>query len=111
MTESLDKMMDLWAGQRSQRERIGDRLDQVRAIDHVIYFRSSKKSRRAAESLTSRGFAVSVVPSLFRTRVEATRTDALTDSEVARFLGEILAIVESHGGRYDGFGGPVIPAS
>jgi regulator of RNase E activity RraB len=39
-----------------------------------------------------------------KTAVCAERAEPLTDQDVERFLGEVVSLIESHGGHYDGWG-------
>jgi hypothetical protein len=109
VTDSVAHQIQQWAAQREQRRQLGDRLETPRQIDHTAYFRSRKKAEVAGAELESRGFSVALTPGILRSLVEASRDDALTEPDVARFLTEVVTVVEANGGTYDGFGGPVIP--
>lgn len=63
----------------------------------------------AAQALADADFRVSVEPGLLRTSLTASRADALTDADVARIIHELVGIAATHGGRYDGFGGTIVP--
>ena len=111
MTNALAQHLDNWTAQRDQRLQVGDDLEMPRAIDHFAYFRSKSAARAAARDFEVAGYTVGVKLGLLRSSVEASRMDPLTDADVARFLGEVVAIVTTHGGTYDGFGGTVVPPS
>ncbi|WP_373459536.1 ribonuclease E inhibitor RraB [Microbacterium sp. SORGH_AS_0862] len=98
-----------WLAQKQQRRELGDRLEQHRELDHFFSFRRRSNAEAAAQALADADFRVSVEPGLLRTSLTASRDDALTDADVARVIHEFVGIAATHGGRYDGFGGTIVP--
>ncbi|PZQ88080.1 MAG: hypothetical protein DI534_11425 [Leifsonia xyli] len=109
MKEALSEQLSKWAEQRAQRLQLGDDLEQAREVDHAVVFRTKSHAAAAARSFEAAGFAVVVHSRLWKTTVEASRSETLTEENVARFLGEALGIAEANGGAYDGFGGMIVP--
>ena len=90
---------------------MGDQLDQARPVDHVALFKNWRSAKKAAADLESFGFVVSQTRSGLKQSLGATRSETLTDENVATFVELIIHTVASRGGSYDGFGGSVVQAS
>jgi len=108
VSDRIEQQMRMWVPQREQREKIGDRLDQPRELDHFSYFRRRKAAEAAAGELAALGFRVSVSRRGLKHGVEASRDDVLTDDGLRAILTEVIGVVSSHGGEYDGFGGTIV---
>jgi hypothetical protein len=108
VTESMDANQARWQQQKSQRLRLGDDLERPRPVDQNASFRSARAAGRAAEAFEKAGFTVSQTRSFFRTELQASREESLSDENVVAFLKLVIPIVESNGGTYDGFGGAIV---
>jgi hypothetical protein len=107
MSETLRYQMSMWPAQREQRLELGDDFALPRAVDHFAYFSRRAAALSAAATLESNGFQVVTGRRRLRTVVQATRDERLGDAEVERFLAEVIAVVESARGDYDGWGSPI----
>lgn len=87
---------------------MGDMLAQPRPIDHVARFKHRRDAVQARRDLEAIGFTTSVRSELFQNSITAARDEALDDENVISFLKDVIEIVESNRGIYDGFGGGVV---
>ena len=108
MVDSIATNQSRWQNQKAQRLQLGDALEVSRPVDQNAYFRSAKSAALVTQELESHGFAVTSTRSLFRTHLSATRDESLKDESVDAFLRLVVPLIESNGGTYDGFGGPVV---
>ena len=111
MSDALSVHLRDWDAQRAKRIELGDDLAAQRMIDHAVVFRRKRSARSAAAAFEAKGFTVVLIPGLFRTTVEASRVDSLTEASVASILSEAIEIADAYGGLYDGFGGTIVPES
>lgn len=106
---TLDEQLALWPQQIPAREELGERFTEPRPVDHFAYFRRKSDAAAAASALQELGFAVTVNKSgMFKSALQATRSEPLTDESVRAFLSAVIAAVEAAGGEYDGWGAPVV---
>lgn len=94
----------MWTVQKQERLRLGDDLAAPRPVEHFAYFSRKARAAAAADELSAAGFVVSTARTGLRTALCAERHEPLDDADVLRFLSEVIAVVESHGGEYDGWG-------
>jgi hypothetical protein len=89
----------------------GDVVTAPRPIDHLAGFRSRSAAVAAGEELTAAGYRVD---GLYRRRLtvwlEFSAMTAVDHATAAAFTREVVGIVQRHGGRYDGWGGFLVPA-
>jgi regulator of RNase E activity RraB len=104
---SLENQLESWPTQREQRDQVRDVLAAARPIEHFAYFDQESVAQIVATELRDAGFVVGIGQDGPSTLVKATRDESLTDDNVAAFLAQVIGLVERHGGRYDGWGGPV----
>lgn len=97
----------MWPVQRDQRVGMNDDLLIPRDVEHFAYFTRRGKAASAADDLVASGFTVATGRRGFKTVVHAARSEPLSDESVARFLRDVIAVVERHDGEYDGWGAPV----
>ncbi|MFJ6679701.1 ribonuclease E inhibitor RraB [Microbacterium sp. NPDC091382] len=107
MTSTYEYQLSMWAPQRQQRAEMGDVLETPRLVEHFAYFSRRSQAQAAADDLITAGFEVARARRGLKTVLKATRTEALGDDQVARFLREVVDIVERHRGDYDGWGATV----
>lgn len=107
MTSTYEYQLSMWSPQREQRAEMGDVLETPRPVEHYAYFSRRSHAQAAANDLIAAGFEVGRARHRFKTVLQATRGEALGDEQVARFLREVVGIVERHGGDYDGWGATV----
>lgn len=88
----------------------GDQVHAPRPIDHLAGFRTRSAAAAAGEELTAAGYRVDGLYRRFRTvRLEFSAMTAVDHGTAAAFTREIVGIVDRHGGRYDGWGGFLVP--
>ena len=83
---------------------MGDDLTRARPVEHFVYFNRKRHALDAANALVELGFGILTNRDRLKIIVCATRPEDLTDENVQHFLGEVVGVVESHGGDYDGWG-------
>lgn len=108
MSDVFTENLRDWDAQREQRLEMGDDLTAPRQVDHVVLFRKKAAAQTAVAGFESHGFVVTLTRRLRSATVEASRLDPLTDERVVDLLREVIAIAETHGGLYDGFGAAVV---
>lgn len=106
MGKALDQY-EMWSLQRSARLRGGDNLAAPRPVEHFAFFGRKKNALAAADALVGLGYNVSAARVLLKTSLCAIRLETLDDRNVHKFLDEVIAVVESHSGKYDGFGADI----
>ncbi len=104
---SYEYELSMWPEQRDRRVDLNDTFSTPRAVEHFAYFRRRGSAKSAAAELAAAGYTVTLDRSGFKTVLEAARNEPLTDEAVARFLREVITIVERHRGEYDGWGATV----
>jgi regulator of RNase E activity RraB len=88
----------------------GDQVGAPRPIDHTAAFRSRRAAVAAGEELTRAGYRVDgVYRRLATVWLEFSAMTAVDHATAAAFTREVVGIVERHGGRYDGWGGFLVP--
>jgi len=95
----------------------GDRHDQPRQVDHLVYFPDLASASKLAEQLVVRGFRVDPPrppePGGDRQMwaLEFHRVEAVTPEQVDALTLELLRLLEGTGGHYDGWGCVVVKES
>jgi hypothetical protein len=105
--------MQLAANERQleQRRAMSDQLEVAREVDHFAFFRKAANAELVAELLRDEGYSVALSRSGMRTQLAAHKVTPVDPATVTAFVTAISRTVESHGGVYDGWGGPIIGAS
>jgi len=81
-----------------------------RPIDHLAGFRSGRAATAASAELTAAGYRIDGrYRRLLTVWVEFSAMTAVDHATAAAFTGEIVGILARHGGRYDGWGGFLVP--
>jgi hypothetical protein len=105
----LERLMSANASQLAAREQRGDRLDLVRKVDHVALFDDFSSAAAAVVELRGAEFALGDPrESANGVVLEFHREDSLDGFRPDEFVAEILDLVRPHGGRYDGWGAPIM---
>jgi hypothetical protein len=105
---SYERQLGLWPAQRDHRLQLSDVLGSPRLVEHFAYFRCRIDTDRAASELTPNGFTVALARRRLKTVFYASRDETLEDDSVARFLAEVVGVIEHNGGDYDGWGASVV---
>ena len=109
MDDDLDQQLALSASLVEQRMQMGDRAEVPREVDHLAYFTSKRQAQAAVRDLEAARFKVSGTRRrLLRSAVEFSRTDVVDQESAAAFTREIVTIVTTHGGTYDGWGAMLV---
>ncbi len=88
----------------------GDQVRSPRPIDHLAGFRSRSAATAAGEELTAAGYRVDgLYRRLLTVWLEFSAMTPVDHATAAAFTREIVAVVGRHGGRYDGWGGFLVP--
>ena len=88
----------------------GDQVHAPRPIDHTAAFRTRRAAVAAGEELTAAGYRVDgLFRRLLTVWLEFSAMTAVDHGTAAAFTREVVAIVQRHGGRYDGWGGFLVP--
>ena len=88
----------------------GDQVHQPRPIDHLAGFRSRSAASAAGAELTAAGYRVDgLYRRLLTVWLEFSAMTAVDHATAAAFTEEVVGIVRRHGGRYDGWGGFLVP--
>jgi hypothetical protein len=106
---SFKRQLGLWPAQRNQRLQLSDVLGSPRPVEHFAYFKRRVHADRAASELAASGFTVALGRRRLTTVFHASRDETLEDDSVARFLAEVVGVIEHNAGNYDGWGAPVVP--
>lgn len=101
---TLDHQYSMWAAQKQERVRLEDNLSALRTVEHFAYFKRKGRATAAAAALSALGFHVTTARAGFKTTLRADRPEPLVDQDVQRFLAEVVTVIESHSGEYDGWG-------
>ena len=104
---TYDVQLSMWPTQREQRDELGDDLSVPREVEHFAIFTRRAHAESAGDELLAAGFEVGLARRWTKTILRAARREALSDDTVARFLREVVTIVERHDGDYDGWGAAV----
>ncbi|TWH73887.1 ribonuclease E inhibitor RraB [Modestobacter roseus] len=107
---SLDEQLRLTAEVVEANLGHGDQVHAPRPIDHLAGFRSRRAATAACRELVDAGYRVDgTYRRLLTVWVEFSAMTAVDHETAAAFTREIVAIVGRHGGRYDGWGGFLVP--
>ncbi len=88
----------------------GDQVASPRPIDHLAGFRTRSAATAAGAELTAAGYRVDGLRRRFLTvELEFSAMTAVDHGTAAAFTREVVEIVGRHGGRYDGWGGFLVP--
>ncbi|WP_435745813.1 ribonuclease E inhibitor RraB [Microbacterium sp. PMB16] len=104
---SYERQLAMWPVQRDQRAGMNDDLLVPREVEHFAYFTRRRKAASAADDLVTSGFTVATARRGLKIGLQASRRESLSDESVARFLREVISVVEIHDGNYDGWGATV----
>jgi hypothetical protein len=89
----------------------GDQVAAPRPIDHTAAFRTRRAAVAAGEELAAAGYRVDgLYRRLLTVWLEFSAMTAVDHETAAAFTREVVAIVERHGGHYDGWGGFLVPS-
>lgn len=103
MPEDINRQLALSADLVARRTAMGDKADVPRRVDHLAFFKKGSVDA-AVRDLEVAGFAVADVRrKLFKVSVEFHRTDPCDRESAAAFTSQVIAIVNKHDGRYDGW--------
>ena len=93
-----------------QLQTAGDALVSARPIDHLALFDDRAVADQASTHLAAKGFSMEPVAPHEGGGFELAfrRDDEVTDAHPDVFVGEILDVILPIGGRYDGWGCPVV---
>ncbi|MGY1857369.1 ribonuclease E inhibitor RraB [Modestobacter sp. SYSU DS0290] len=107
---SLDEQLRLTAETVEANLGHGDQVHAPRPIDHTAAFRSRRAAVAAGEELTGAGYRVDgLYRRLLTVWLEFSAMTAVDHETAAGFTREVVGIVGRHGGRYDGWGGFLVP--
>jgi regulator of RNase E activity RraB len=88
----------------------GDQVRAPRPIDHTAAFRTRGAAEAAGRELADAGYRVDGLRRrLLTVWLEFSAMTAVDHDTAAAFTREVVAIVGRHGGRYDGWGGFLVP--
>jgi regulator of RNase E activity RraB len=107
---SLAEQLELTAGTVEQNLAHGDQVHAPRPIDHTAAFRTRRAAVAAGAELTAAGYRVDGLHRrLLTVWLEFSAMTAVDHATAAAFTEEVVGIVRRHGGRYDGWGGFLVP--
>ena len=88
----------------------GDQVHASRPIDHTAAFRTREAAVTAGQELSDAGYRVDgLYRRLLTVWLEFSAMTAVDHDTAADFTRTVVGIVERHGGRYDGWGGFLVP--
>jgi hypothetical protein len=88
----------------------GDVVTAPRPIDHLAGFRTRAAAAAAGQELTAAGYRVDgLYRRLLTVWLEFSAMTPVDHDTAAAFTREVVAVVERHGGHYDGWGGFLVP--
>ncbi|NEK86976.1 ribonuclease E inhibitor RraB [Blastococcus saxobsidens] len=106
MPRDVEEQVALGVQLVEQRLGLGDRVHQLRPIDHLAGFRTRKAAEAAGEELVAAGYRIDGLYRRFLTVwLEFSAMTAVDSAMAAAFTREVVGIVDRHGGTYDGWGG------
>lgn len=107
--QPLELLHSMCSEQLSQRVKMGDHLEVPRDVDHTAYFAKRTDADAAAAELSAKGFSVSVTRRGFGSfALSAHITTDVEWETVDDFVPTMYALIMSHRGVYDGWGGAVV---
>ncbi|CCH89805.1 protein of unknown function [Modestobacter italicus] len=107
---SLPEQLALTAETVEQNLAHGDQVHAPRPIDHTAAFRARRAAVAAGDELTAAGYRVDgLYRRLLTVWLEFSAMTAVDHATAAAFTEEVVGIVRRHGGRYDGWGGFLVP--
>ena len=110
VAQSLESLLAMNSEQLAQRVKMGDHLETAREIEHFAYFRSRAGAEAAASELRDDGFRVELHRKRLTWHLVARTESSLEPHTADEFLQVLYALIERHGGMYDGWGDPLIQA-
>jgi hypothetical protein len=110
ISKSLKNEIEVfWPEQKQQRIDVGDKLDVAREVVFFSYFKKKSDVAAAEDALMKLGYLVSTELKAFGKSSLMAKTDsALTDAAVGKFLTDVITVIESAGGEFDGFVAEII---
>ena len=109
MPQDVEEQVALGAQLVEERLGLGDRVHEPRPIDHLAGFRTRKAAEAAGEELVAAGYRIDGLRRRFLTVwLEFSAITAVDHDSAAAFTREVVAVVNRHGGTYDGWGGFVL---
>ena len=106
---SLDELLTINSEQAVQRLKMGDHVTVAREIEHFAYFPRMAGAKAAAEELSACDFRTTLSRQGFGTVLLVARVDSDVERDSTdAFVRELFALVERHGGFYDGYGGRIV---
>jgi hypothetical protein len=88
----------------------GDQVTAPRPIDHLAGFWTRSAAVAAGKELTAAGYRVDGLRRrLLTVWLEFSAMTAVDHATAAAFTREVVAVVDRHGGHYDGWGGFLVP--
>lgn len=94
-----------------QRIKMHDDVDAPRRVEHFAEFRRIADAKEAAIELDAEGWTVTVERRRLTHGVLIAAQIATVDVETAdRLTTQVFTVVDTHGGRYDGWNAPVLRA-
>jgi len=110
MSEALKNEIEVfWPEQKQQRIEAGDKLDVAREVVFFSYFKKKSDVAAAEDALMKLGYLVSSELKTFgKSSLMAKADSALTDAAVRNFLTEVITVIETAGGEFDGFVAEII---
>ena len=110
MTRDLDAQLRTTAEVVERNLGHGDQVHAPRPIDHLAGFRSRRSAAAASAELVGAGYRIDgTYRRLLTVWVEFSAMTAVDHATAAGFTREVVGIVGRHGGRYDGWGGFLVP--
>jgi hypothetical protein len=113
--DPVSRQMMLNRDQLHHRQKLQDRLDVPRTIDHLVVFASRQAADGAAHALSAAGFRCDPVQESAAGngrrpdfRLEFHRDDSLDEGRPDAFCAEIRELIAPFNGDYDGWGGPIV---
>lgn len=106
---SLEELRAMDSEQLTQRVKMGDHLEVAREVAHFAHFPRRAPADAAATELQAAGFRVSVERKGLLGAALVARTTSTIEPQIADgFVCHMYSLVESHGGNYNGWDGPVV---
>ncbi|OOB89388.1 ribonuclease E inhibitor RraB [Rathayibacter sp. VKM Ac-2630] len=107
---ALQAQRERAARQLEIRLRYGDQVWELREVDHFAVFTRASRARRAGRALVASGYEIAVSRLRLRHVLVASHHAAVDEEATTAFLRQVIEVVESEGGRYDGWRAEIVPA-
>ena len=108
MTVEIEQQIRSSNEQLGQPRSMGDQPEHLREVDHGATFSRPRAAEAAAGELRALGYTASVERRLMGTTVEFSTPGPLDDASLEASTREAVAVVERHGGIYDGLAAKVV---